>query len=110
MPWIKAVRMRPDINLLQVQDDYHQARGLLLDTYKKGSPGGTGASFDWQAIPADLRHDIILAGGLDASNIQDAITQVRPWAVDASGGVESSKGIKDHARINAFMAGVRATY
>ncbi|MDP6191173.1 MAG: phosphoribosylanthranilate isomerase, partial [Gammaproteobacteria bacterium] len=70
MPWIKAVRMRPDINLLQVQDNYHQARGLLLDTYRKGTPGGTGASFDWHAIPADLRPDIILAGGLDASNIR----------------------------------------
>ncbi|MDP6968705.1 MAG: phosphoribosylanthranilate isomerase [Gammaproteobacteria bacterium] len=110
MPWIKAVRMRSDINLLQVQDDYCQARGLLLDTYQKGTPGGTGASFDWHAIPTDLRHEIILAGGLDASNIRAAITQVRPWAVDTSGGVESSKGIKDHARIKAFMAEVRATY
>jgi phosphoribosylanthranilate isomerase len=110
LPWIKAVRMRPEINLLQVQESYHQAQGLLLDTYQQGTPGGTGARFDWQAIDKELRHEIILAGGLDVSNVTDAISQIQPWAVDVSGGVESSKGIKDHAKIAAFMAKVRATY
>ena len=110
MPWIKAVRMRDDINLWQVKEDFHLAQGLLLDAYQKGTPGGTGASFDWQRIPQELAGDIILAGGLDADNVQDAIAQVQPWAVDVSGGVESSKGIKDHAKIDTFMAKVRATY
>jgi phosphoribosylanthranilate isomerase len=81
-----------------------------LDAYQKGTPGGTGASFDWQRIPSDLAPEIILAGGLDATNIQAAITQVQPWAVDISGGVESSKGLKDHAKIDAFMAEIRTTY
>ncbi len=110
MPWIKAVRMRDDINLWQVKEDYHLAQGLLLDAYQKGTPGGTGAKFDWQRIPQELAGDIILAGGLDADNVQDAIAQVQPWAIDVSGGVESSKGIKDRAKIDTFMAKVRATY
>ena len=109
-PWIKAVRMREDINLWQLKEDYHLGQGLLLDAYQKGTPGGTGASFDWQRIPSDLAPEIILAGGLDATNIQAAITQVQPWAVDISGGVESSKGLKDHAKIDAFMAEIRTTY
>jgi len=110
VPWIKAVRMRQDINLWQLKENYHLGQGLLLDAYQKGTPGGTGASFDWQRIPQDLAPEIILAGGLDATNIQQAITQVHPWAVDISGGVESSKGIKDHAKIDAFMAEIRTTY
>ena len=109
-PWIKAVRMREDINLWQLKEDYHLGQGLLLDAYQKGTPGGTGASFDWQRIPSDLAPEIILAGGLDATNIQAAIAQVQPWAVDISGGVESSKGLKDHAKIDAFMAEIRTTY
>lgn len=109
-PWIKAVRMRQDINLWQLKEDYHLGQGLLLDAYQKGTPGGTGASFDWQRIPSDLAPEIILAGGLDATNIQAAIAQVQPWAVDISGGVESSKGLKDHAKIDAFMAEIRTTY
>ena len=109
-PWIKAVRMRQDINLWQLKEDYHLGQGLLLDAYQKGTPGGTGASFDWQRIPSDLAPEIILAGGLDATNIQAAISQVQPWAVDISGGVESSKGLKDHAKIDAFMAEIRTTY
>ena len=110
MPWIKAVRMRQDINLWQVKEDYHLGQGLLLDAYQKGTPGGTGASFDWQRIPRELAPEIILAGGLDATNIQQAVAQVQPWAVDVSGGVESSKGIKDHVKIDTFMAEIRTTY
>ena len=96
MHWIKA--------------DYHLGQGLLLDAYQKGTPGGTGASFDWQRIPRELAPEIILAGGLDATNIQQAVAQVQPWAVDVSGGVESSKGIKDHVKIDTFMAEIRTTY
>ncbi|MCP4879332.1 MAG: phosphoribosylanthranilate isomerase [Gammaproteobacteria bacterium] len=110
MPWIKAVRMHNDVDLVQFKENYHQAQALLLDAYKKGVPGGTGAKFDWQRIPQSIAPGIILAGGLAPENVANAITQVRPWAVDVSGGVESSKGIKDHAKIEAFMASVKATY
>ncbi len=109
LPWIKALRMRDDINLHQQRDLYAAAQGLLLDAYQQGVPGGTGARFDWQRIPADLAAEIILAGGLDASNVQTAIREVHPWAVDVSGGVETHKGIKDHAKITDFMAQVQAS-
>lgn len=109
LPWIKALRMRDDVNLHQQRDLFANAQGLLLDAYQKGIPGGTGARFDWQRIPADLSPDVILAGGLDADNVQQAIAEVKPWAVDISGGVESDKGVKDHAKIDDFMAKVLAS-
>lgn len=71
--------------------------------------GGTGEVFDWSLIPQGLSKPIILAGGLMPGNVAQAIAQVRPYAVDVSGGVEISKGIKDHDRIRAFMQVVRAT-
>jgi len=103
LPWIKAVRMRDDIDLHQQRTLYSGAQGLLLDAYKKGVPGGTGDQFDWHRIPADLASEVVLAGGIDATNVQRAINQVNPWAIDVSGGVESHKGVKDRARISAFM-------
>jgi phosphoribosylanthranilate isomerase len=105
-PWIKAIPMREGIDLQEVERTYSSASGLLLDTYKVGVPGGTGECFDWQRIPPTLASRIILAGGLDAQNVVQAIRQVHPYAVDVSGGVERSKGIKDAARIEAFIAGV----
>jgi len=81
----------------------------LLDAYVEGVPGGTGEVFDWSLIPQGLSKPIILAGGLMPGNVAQAIAQVRPYAVDVSGGVEISKGIKDHDRIRAFMQVVRAT-
>nr|MCS5558392.1 phosphoribosylanthranilate isomerase [Oceanospirillaceae bacterium] len=103
LPWIKAVRMRDDVDLHQQRALYSGAQGLLLDAYKKGVPGGTGDQFDWYRIPADLSSEVVLAGGIDATNVQRAINQVNPWAIDVSGGVESHKGVKDRARISAFM-------
>ncbi|MDC9720088.1 MAG: phosphoribosylanthranilate isomerase [Gammaproteobacteria bacterium] len=103
LPWIKAIRMRSDINLHQQRQCYSQAQGLLLDAYKPGVPGGTGDHFDWQRIPSDIASEVVLAGGLDVHNVQQAIDQVKPWAIDVSGGVESHKGIKDRAKISAFM-------
>jgi phosphoribosylanthranilate isomerase len=105
-PWIKAIRMRDDIDLLQVGQEFSGASGLLLDTYKKGVPGGTGAVFNWQKIPTGMRSQIILAGGLEPGNVEEAINQIHPYAVDVSGGVEAAKGIKDGAKIAAFIAGV----
>lgn len=103
LPWIKAVRMRPNIDLHQQRQHYKGAQGLLLDAYKPGVPGGTGDQFDWHRIPADIAEDVVLAGGIDCYNVQQAIRQVNPWAIDVSGGVESDKGVKDRAKITAFM-------
>lgn len=106
MPYIKAVRVRPETNLLQYAAAYADAKGLLLDTFMPGTPGGTGQTFDWTLIPESFPKPIILAGGLDAGNVSEAIRQSRPFAVDVSGGVEREKGIKDAAKIAAFMRGV----
>lgn len=102
-PYIKAVRMKQGLDLYAVQDDYASARGLLLDTYKKGIPGGTGEAFNWDKVPHDLTMPVILAGGLVAENVARAIEQVGPYAVDVSGGVEASKGKKDRSKIIRFM-------
>jgi phosphoribosylanthranilate isomerase len=105
-PWIKAIRMRESVNLEQMTHQYAEASGLLLDTYQAGVPGGTGISFNWDRIPRELCSRIILAGGLNPHNVEQAIRQVHPYAVDVSGGVEAAKGIKDADRIAAFIAGV----
>ncbi len=105
-PYIKAIRMRDDIDLAAELECYSASCGLLLDTYQPGLPGGTGESFDWQRIPENLASKIILAGGLNAENVAEAIKQVQPYAVDVSGGVEASKGIKDAEKMAAFMGEV----
>jgi len=106
-PWIKALRVRPGDDLEAACQLYAGARGILLDTYVPGVPGGTGEAFDWPLVPARLSKPIILAGGLSADNVGQAIAQVRPYAVDVSGGVEQAKGIKDAAKIEAFMRAVK---
>jgi len=107
VPYLKAVRVRPGVDLLQYALDFRGARGLLLDAYVEGVRGGTGATFDWALIPRDLELPVVLSGGLDAGNVEAAVRAVGPWAVDVSSGVESAKGIKDAAKIEAFMNGVR---
>ena len=102
-PYWKAVRVRPGVDLLQCAASYKSAHGLLLDAYVDGTHGGTGASFDWSLIPQKLPLPVILSGGLNADNVAQAIKQVRPYAVDVSSGVEASKGIKDAAKIAAFI-------
>jgi phosphoribosylanthranilate isomerase len=106
-PWIKALRVRPGDDLEAACKAYHKASGILLDTYVAGVPGGTGEAFDWSLVPERLSKPIILAGGLSADNVAQAIAQVRPYAVDVSGGVEAQKGIKDHDKIAAFIRAVR---
>ena len=106
-PYIKALRVRPGEDLAATMALYAGARGILLDTFVEGVPGGTGAAFDWSLVPPDVAKPIILAGGLEASNVAAAIRQVRPYAVDVSGGVEASKGIKDADKIRAFVQAVR---
>jgi len=105
-PYVKALRVRPGLNLIQYAADFSTARALLLDAFQEGVAGGTGKTFDWDLIPAGLPKPVILAGGLDPSNVGEAIRRVRPYAVDVSGGVEREKGIKDAAKIAAFMRGV----
>ncbi|KFJ91731.1 N-(5'-phosphoribosyl)anthranilate isomerase [Pseudomonas sp. 1-7] len=106
-PYIKALRVRPGEEVSAAMAPYAGARGILLDTFIEGVPGGTGASFDWSLVPENAAKPIILAGGLDAGNVATAIRQVRPYAVDVSGGVESGKGIKDAGKIRAFVRAVR---
>lgn len=103
MPYYKAVRVKTDTNLLQYAAEYHQAKALLLDTYSEKAVGGTGQVFDWGLIPEHLDLPVILAGGLTVDNVAEAITQVKPYAVDVSGGVEATKGIKDETKIASFM-------
>lgn len=106
-PWIKALRMKPDLDLQKKAGEFEQARGILLDAYRPGVPGGTGERFDWDRVPASLAPRTILAGGLAPGNVTEAIKLVRPFAVDVSGGVEKEKGIKDRDKMNQFLRGVR---
>lgn len=103
--WIKALRVRDADSLQQDLNQFHAARAILLDSYRPGVPGGTGETFNWELIPAQSAQAIILAGGLTPENISTAVQQVKPYAVDVSGGVEASKGIKDPVKIHAFIRG-----
>jgi phosphoribosylanthranilate isomerase len=107
LPYIKACRVAAGTDLLQYAALHNRAKGLLLDAFVAGAHGGTGHSFDWGLIPRDLPLPVVLAGGLTSVNVGEAIRAVRPWAVDVSSGVEREKGVKDAAKIAAFMRGVR---
>ncbi|MHB1052752.1 MAG: phosphoribosylanthranilate isomerase [Thiobacillus sp.] len=117
-PYIKAVRVNRETNLLKYAADFDSARGLLLDAYVAGMPGGTGERFDWSLIPADLTKPMVLSGGLTPDNVAEAILRVRPWAVDVSSGVEAAmmldgvsvaaKRIKDTNKMTQFIARAKA--
>ena len=102
-PYLKALAMSADVDLSAVNKAYESARGLLLDSAHEGQFGGTGHRFDWDWIDAGLEKRLMLAGGLNADNVGEAIRQVRPAAVDVSSGVERDKGIKDSDRMRAFI-------
>ena len=102
-PYIKAVRMSETVDLSDEARACPGAGALLLDTYVKGNPGGTGRCFDWGRIPAQRAKRIILAGGLNVSNVRQAVARVRPYAVDVSGGVESRPGKKDPDKMINFI-------
>jgi len=106
-PYLRAARVRPGVDLVEFARSFPESRGLLLDAFVEGYGGG-GHVFDWALIPAGLPGFLVLSGGLTAENVGDAVRRVRPAAVDVSSGVEMSKGIKDHAKIAAFVAAVRA--
>jgi phosphoribosylanthranilate isomerase len=106
LPYLKAARVRPELDLLEFARAYPTAQGLLLDAWVDAY-GGVGQSFDWSLIPGDLPLPIVLSGGLHAGNVADAVAKIHPWAVDVSSGVEAAKGIKDAAKIAAFVGAVR---
>jgi phosphoribosylanthranilate isomerase len=102
-PYIKSVSMQATTDLAKVASQYDTARALLLDTYKPGVPGGTGEQFNWSWVPKAFKKPLILAGGLNAENVATAIKQTGVYAVDVSGGVEQSKGVKSKDKMNAFI-------
>lgn len=107
-PYIKAIRVTADTDLLKCAAEFETARGLLLDAYVPGVPGGTGERFDWKLIPPHLPKPVILSGGLTPANVAAAVRQVHPWAVDVSSGVETAKGIKDPRHVAQFIAQAKA--
>ncbi|WP_020563324.1 phosphoribosylanthranilate isomerase [Methylosarcina fibrata] len=104
--YIKAVRMRPGTDIPALARQYNDAAGLLLDAWHPGVQGGSGSRFDWELIPENCALPIVLAGGLEAGNARKAIHTVKPYALDVSSGVEAEKGVKDAAKMAAFMSEV----
>jgi len=107
-PYIKSVPMRAGVSVAAQVRTYGSAAGLLLDTWQRDKPGGSGMAFDWSLVPLELDVPVILAGGLTPRNVSDAIRQVSPFAVDVSGGVESAKGIKDENKMADFIREVQS--
>lgn len=102
LPYIKAVSMAEGATAEAWQRAYPDAAALLLDSHEPGGAGGTGRTFDWSAIP-DMKHPVVLAGGLNPANVARAVAQVKPWAVDVSSGVEDAPGIKNEQKMIAFI-------
>ena len=107
LPYIKAIAMGDETDIIKKVSAYHDARGVLLDSHASGQVGGTGETFDWNAIPKNLGIPLILAGGLTVNNVAEAVRIVRPYAVDVSSGVERGKGLKDAALVTAFINEVK---
>ena len=109
-PYLRAVRMTAELDLLDFARRFGEAQGLLLDAHVEGFGGG-GKAFDWSLVPAEFsaqaKRRLVLSGGLHAGNVCAGILQLRPWAVDVSSGVESSRGVKDAAAIRRFCDAVR---
>ena len=107
-PWIKALRVKPGVDLAGYCREYQAARGILLDSWQEGVPGGTGKTFDWRLAASKVSLPVILAGGLNEGNVAAAMAALRPAAVDVSGGVERSPGVKDPEKIQTFITAVHA--
>ncbi|MDY0207514.1 MAG: phosphoribosylanthranilate isomerase [Pseudomonas sp.] len=106
-PYFRALRMQPGVDIAARAAQYRGAQGILLDAWVPGVHGGTGERFDWAQIPSNLAKPLILAGGLNAHNVTQAIHEVQPWAVDVSGGVEASHGVKDADKVRKFLYAVQ---
>lgn len=106
-PYMKAIRMKPQLDVCESMAAFPSAQGVLLDAYRPGVPGGTGEVFDWSRVPgpavSTTLKPIVLAGGLTPQNVKRAVEQVKPWAVDVSGGVELSPGKKCKAKVADFI-------
>ena len=107
LPYIKAISVKSEVNLVEYETNYNSASALLLDTYSEKARGGTGTTFDWNLIPAEESKPLIIAGGLNNENITDLLRHTTPYAVDVSGGVEVLKGKKDYKKMENFILGVR---
>lgn len=107
-PYMKALRVQAGDDVASRMRQYPSASAILLDAWHPTQPGGTGLCFDWRQVPSELSNRVVLAGGLSAANVADAIRATRPYGVDVSGGVESAKGIKSAEKLVAFMAGVQS--
>lgn len=106
-PYMKAIRMRPELDLAGAFDKYASATAILLDAYRPGVPGGTGETFDWQRVPKQSLRPIVLAGGLTPENVASAIQATHVYGVDVSGGVESAPGKKDSQKVEQFIYNAR---
>ena len=106
VPYVKACRVQPGVDALQYLQPFARAAAWLVDSFVP-EYGGVGESFDWSLVPSERRRPLILSGGLDRGNVAAAIRAARPWGVDVSSGVESAKGIKDAAKMAAFIGEVR---
>lgn len=106
-PYIKAIRMRPELDVVAAIAEFPSASGILLDAYRPGVPGGTGETFDWMRVPQRSSKPLVLAGGLTPANVADAIRATQVYGVDVSGGVESSPGKKDHGKVTSFINNAR---
>lgn len=102
-PYIKALRMRPELDVKAAMAEHPHASGFLLDAYRKGVPGGTGETFDWARVPHNPTRPVILAGGLTPDNVCGGIAATQPYGVDVSGGVEAAPGRKDADKVNQFI-------
>jgi len=109
LPYIKAVSMREGEQAAEAGNRWPDAAGLLLDSHSTGDPGGTGETFDWTSIPTFSR-PLILAGGLTAENVREAVVRVKPWAVDVSSGVEDAPGVKNAEKMRKFVREAKREY
>lgn len=109
-PYLKALRMKPGLDVEAEAARYASAQGVLLDAYKPGVPGGTGETFAWDRVPKRLAATIVLAGGLTPANVADAVRTVRPWAVDVSGGVEAAPGTKAPDLVEQFIRNAKQAF
>lgn len=107
-PYLKAIPMAGAVDVQAYMKSYPDASGFLLDSHAQGAAGGTGETFDWRVIPQRLPRPVILAGGLHAGNVMQALHQNRVWGVDVSSGVEVSPGIKDTVKMAAFIDEVKS--
>ena len=106
LPYIKAITMKSDVDLLKCIQEYNSAKALLLDTFSKVARGGSGEVFDWKMIPPNTLKPIIVAGGLTPENVQTLLEVISPYGVDVSSGIEINKGLKDYKLMKKFILGV----